>query len=109
MQKVQNVPFWATKSLKGGHFFLIKDDFFEDLYFDQNMLKFLGLFLQKHTVQQLMLSKGAKKWIWDDITWSAQYFWQMTITRSEDINKDDTSISNLFKQLLDSANTSVQF
>ena len=26
--------FWATKSLKGGHFFLIKDDFFEDLYFD---------------------------------------------------------------------------
>ena len=37
--------FWVTKSLKGGHFFLIKDweqvlevfvkdDFFEDLYFD---------------------------------------------------------------------------
>ena len=26
--------FAATKSLKGGHFFLIKDDFFEDLYFD---------------------------------------------------------------------------
>ena len=26
--------FWETKSLKGGHFFLIKDDFFEDLYFD---------------------------------------------------------------------------
>ena len=26
--------FWATKSLKGGHFFQIKDDFFEDLYFD---------------------------------------------------------------------------
>ena len=23
--------FWVTKSLKGGHFFLIKDDFFEDL------------------------------------------------------------------------------
>ena len=26
--------FWATKFLKGRHFFLIKDDFFEDLYFD---------------------------------------------------------------------------
>ena len=26
--------FGATKSLKGGHIFLIKDDFFEDLYFD---------------------------------------------------------------------------
>ena len=26
--------FWATKSLKDGTFFLIKDDFFEDLYFD---------------------------------------------------------------------------
>ena len=26
--------FWAIKSLKGGHFYLIKDDFFEDLYFD---------------------------------------------------------------------------
>ena len=26
--------FWATKSLKGGHFFLIKDDIYEDLYFD---------------------------------------------------------------------------
>ena len=26
--------FWAAKSLKVGHYFLIKDDFFEDLYFD---------------------------------------------------------------------------
>ena len=26
--------FGTTKSWKGGHFFLIKDDFFEDLYFD---------------------------------------------------------------------------
>ena len=36
MQKVRSemTHFWATKSLKGGHFFLIKDDFFEDLYFD---------------------------------------------------------------------------
>ena len=26
--------FWTTKSLKGGNIFLIKDDFFEDVYFD---------------------------------------------------------------------------
>ena len=39
--------FWATKSLKGGHFFLIKDDFLEDLYFDYNIHKFLGPVLQK--------------------------------------------------------------
>ena len=25
--------FYTTKSIKGEHFFLIKDDFFEDLYF----------------------------------------------------------------------------
>ena len=29
--------FWTTKSLKGEHFFFIKDDFFENLYFDLNM------------------------------------------------------------------------
>ena len=34
MQKVRNDPFLVTKSLKGEHFCLIKDDFFEDLYFD---------------------------------------------------------------------------
>ena len=33
--------------------------------------------------------KGAKRWIWDDIT---RYFLQMTIARSEDISKDDTYI-----------------
>ena len=50
-----------------------------------------------HRAQRLMLRKGAKRWIWDDITWFPKYFWQMTIARSEDINKDDTSIVNLFK------------
>ena len=39
--------FWTTKSLKGGHFFLIKDDFFEDVYFDYDMHKLLGPVLQK--------------------------------------------------------------
>ena len=26
--------FWTRKYLNGGHFFLIKDDYFEDVYFD---------------------------------------------------------------------------
>ena len=43
-------------------------------------------------VQRLMSSKGAKRGIWDDITWFPKYYWQMNIARSEDINKDDTSI-----------------
>ena len=33
-----------------------------------------------------MLSKGAKRWILDDITWFPKYFWQMTIAWSEEIN-----------------------
>ena len=44
-----------------------------------------------------MLSKEAKWWIWDDITRFPQYFWQMTIARSEDISKDDTSILSFRK------------
>ena len=51
-----------------------------------------------HRVQRLMLSKGAKRWIWDYITWFPKYFWQMTIAYSEYINKDDSSILNLFKK-----------
>ena len=70
-----------------------------------SIIQFLSFF---HRVQRLMLSKGAKRWIWDDITWFPKYFWQIIIARNEDINKDDTSIVNLFKKLLVSANTSVQ-
>ena len=33
-KKYEMTHFWTTKSLKGGHFFLIKDDFFEDMYFE---------------------------------------------------------------------------
>ena len=62
-----------------------------------------------HRVQRLMLSKGAKRWIWDDITRFLQNFWQMTIARNEDNSKDDTSILNMLNKLLVSANTSVQF
>ena len=53
--------------------------------------------ISRSRVQRLMLSKGAKRWICDNITRFPQYFWQMTITRSEDISKDDTSILNLLK------------
>ena len=44
-----------------------------------------------------MLSKGANRWILDDITRFSKYIWQMTFARSEDINKDDISILNLLK------------
>ena len=60
-------------------------------------------------VQRLMLSKGAKRCISDDSTWFPKYFWQMTIARSEDINKDDIAILNLLKKLLVSANTWYSF
>ena len=33
IQKCEMTHFCTTKYIKGGHFFLIKDDFFEDLYF----------------------------------------------------------------------------
>ena len=49
---------------------------------------------KSHRVQRLMLSKGANRWIFDDISWFPKFFWQMTIARSEDINKDDTFILN---------------
>ena len=59
---------------------------------------FLCDIYKAHRVQRLMLSKGAKRWIWGDIAWFPKYFWKMTIARSEDINKDDTSILNLLKK-----------
>ena len=33
-KKCEMTHFWATQSLKGGDFYLIKYDFLEDLYFD---------------------------------------------------------------------------
>ena len=49
--------------------------------------------------KRLMLSKGAKRWILDDITRISKYIWQMTIARSKEINKDDIFILNLFKNI----------
>ena len=40
-----------------------------------------------HRVQRLITSKSAKRQISDNITVILKYFWQMTIARSEDINK----------------------
>ena len=54
MQKYEMTHFWTTQSLKGGHLFLIKDDFFEYVYFDKDMHMFLGPVLQKvHFVPQV--------------------------------------------------------
>ena len=61
-----------------------------------------------HRVQRLMLSKGAKRWIGDDIRIYA-IFLTNDYRKGGDISKDDTSILNLFKKFLVSANTSVQF
>ena len=46
-KKCEMTHFCTTKSLKGWLFFLIIDDFFEDLHFVYNMHKFLGPVLQK--------------------------------------------------------------
>ena len=56
-----------------------------------------------------MLSKGAKRIDLRRYHMISEFFLLMTIARSDHINKDDTSILNLFKKLLASANTSVQF
>ena len=57
--------------------------------------------INMHIVQHLMSSKGEKRWIWDDFTCFPKYSWQMTIARSEDINKEGTSILNLLKNPID--------
>ena len=62
-----------------------------------------------HRVQRFITSESAKRMIWDDITVIQKYFWQITVARSKDINKEDTWILNLFRKRLVSANTSVQF
>ena len=56
--------------------------------------------INMHIVQHLMSSQGEKRWIWDDFTCFPKYSLQMTIARSEDINKEGTSILNLKKTLL---------
>ena len=48
MQKVRNDPLLDNRMLKRmPFFFLIKDDFLEDVYFDKDMHKVLGPVLQK--------------------------------------------------------------
>ena len=43
-----------------------------------------------HTIQRLMLSKGAKRIIIDHITVIIQYYWDKTIAWSGDMYKDDS-------------------
>ena len=48
------------------------------------------VYLQVHTIQRLMLCKGAKRTIIDHITVIMQYCWDKTIERSGDMYKDDS-------------------
>ena len=59
-----------------------------------------------HTIQRLMLSKGAKRTKIDHITVIMQYVWDKTIARSGDMYKDDSGISSLVIKCFGISNTS---
>ena len=61
-----------------------------------------------HTVQRLMLSKGAKWTIFCHIKVILQYFWDKTIARSGDMYRDDSGIFSLVIKCFGITNTSVQ-
>ena len=61
-----------------------------------------------HTVQRLMLSKGAKRTIFYHITVTPQYCWHKTIARSGDMYRDDFGISTLVIICFGITNTSLQ-
>ena len=58
--------FCTTKSIKGGHFFFINDNLFEELYFFYNIHKFLGPVLQKvHLAPQVRHLRDGFNVIWE--------------------------------------------
>ena len=61
-----------------------------------------------HTVQRLMLSKGAKRTIFYHITVIMQYCWDKTIAWSGDMHRDDFGIFTLVIICFGITNTSVQ-
>ena len=61
-----------------------------------------------HTIQRLMLSKGATKTIFYHITVILQYRWDNKIARSEDMYREDIGISSLDIKCFGITNTSVQ-
>ena len=69
-----------------------------------NFIKLLLL----HTIQRLMLSKGAKGTIFYHITVILQYYWDKTIARSGDMYRDDSGIFSLIIKCSGITNTSVQ-
>ena len=61
-----------------------------------------------HTIQRLMLSKGAKRTIFYNITVSLQYCWDKTIARSDDMYRDASGLFSLVIKRFGNTNTSVQ-
>ena len=61
-----------------------------------------------HTVQRLVLSKGAKRTIFYHITVILQYCWDKMIVRSGDMYRDDLGILTLVIKCFSITNTSVQ-
>ena len=61
-----------------------------------------------HTIQCLMLSKGAKGTIIDHITVIMQYCWDKIIARSGDMYKDDSGLLSLVIKTFGITNTSAQ-
>ena len=65
-------------------------------------------FYRFHTVQRLMLSKGAKRTKFYHITVILQYCWDKMIARSGDLYRDDSGIFSLDINCYVITNTSVQ-
>ena len=61
-----------------------------------------------HTVQRLVLSKGAKRAKFYHITVILQYCWDKTIARGRDMYRDDSGILGLVIECFGITNTSVQ-
>ena len=61
-----------------------------------------------HTVQRLVLSKGAKRTKFYHISVILQYCWDETIARSGDMYRDDSGILSLVIKCFGITNTSVQ-
>ena len=58
-----------------------------------------------HTIQRLMLSKGAKRTVFYHITVILQYCWDKTIARSEDMYREDLGILSMVIKCFGITNT----
>ena len=64
--------------------------------------------LQTQTVQRIMLSKGANRTIFYNITVILQYCWNKTVARSGDMYRDDSGVLSLVIKCFGTTNTSLQ-